>query len=82
MQRGTDFTKRVATKRAVLKQSGSADSLSSYRVLNSPGKDSRLAVDEYARSANDRWKQALAEDIALRETYQIVHDYITLTKKP
>lgn len=72
----------VATKRGVLKQSGSADSLSAYRVLNSPGKDARLAVDEYARSANDRWKQALAADVGLRETYQIVHDYITLTKKP
>lgn len=53
-----------------------------YDVLNGSSKDMRLAVDEYARTTNERWKNTLGADITLQEAFHILHDQITMNKKP
>jgi carboxyl-terminal processing protease len=53
-----------------------------YEVVNTSGKEARLAVDEYARAENERWLKILTSDFYLRETYQVLRDYVTLMKKP
>jgi carboxyl-terminal processing protease len=52
-----------------------------YEVNNSAAKQHRLAVDEYARSINERWIKVLKGDIYLQETYHILRDQINSTKK-
>lgn len=53
-----------------------------FKVDNGSSKEARLMLDEYARALNDRWMQALASDIYLQETYQILRDHISITKGP
>jgi carboxyl-terminal processing protease len=53
-----------------------------YKVSNSAAKDERLAVDDYARAMNERWLEIITTDIYLQETYNILLDHITFTKKP
>lgn len=53
-----------------------------FEVDSGSSKEARLNLDEYAHALNDRWMQALASDIYLQETYQVLRDHISLTKKP
>jgi hypothetical protein len=53
-----------------------------YQVSNVFAKQERLIVDDYGRELNERFVEQLTHDIYLQETYQILFDQITLTKKP
>src|SRR5690606_6130879 len=53
-----------------------------YEVANTQIKDDRLALDDYARTLNERWQEILTSDINLRKTYQILGYYISLSKNP
>ena len=51
-----------------------------YKASNGSAKAQQLSVDDYARELNARWLHTLSTDIHLQETYQILNDYISLTK--
>ena len=53
-----------------------------YNVSNGSAKVQQLTVDDYAREINARWLLTLSTDIQVQETYQILNDYISLTKNP
>jgi carboxyl-terminal processing protease len=67
-------------------QQASADGVKSpdkiYEVSNGQTKEQQLAVDEYARELNDRWLDLLMSDLYLQETYQVLRDLVSFTKKP
>ena len=51
-----------------------------YTVNNSQAKLQRLALDEYARSTNERWMELLSDDFYLGETYLVLRDLIALKR--
>ena len=53
-----------------------------YEVSEVSVMHERLTVDDYARRLHERWRMALASDIYLQESYQILRDYLSITKKP
>lgn len=53
-----------------------------YDVVNPAAKRERLAVDEYAREINDRWREILSTELYVQESYQVLRDHILLTKNP
>lgn len=53
-----------------------------FEVVNGLSTEQRLMVDEYARELYSRWSNTLASDPYLQETYNILNDFVALTKNP
>ena len=53
-----------------------------FNVVNGESKEQRLVVDEYARELYSRWNENLVSDPYLQETYNILCDFVSLTKNP
>jgi carboxyl-terminal processing protease len=53
-----------------------------FEVVDGASKEQRLAVDGYARELYSRWHENLVSDPYLQETYNILRDFVSLTKNP
>lgn len=81
-----DWEKYLALMQEQDEQQASVDGFKSpdkvYEVSNGQTKEQQLAFDDYARELNHRWLDVLTSDIYLQETYRVLRDHISLTKKP
>jgi carboxyl-terminal processing protease len=77
------YAKKAKDKRSyqkTMKETSSTDNVK-FQVLDSSADQTRLSLDEHAREFKNTWSRKLKNDIYVKESFNILCDYINLLKK-